>query len=165
MFVIYSCLIYPSQHVAVDNFIECWFGVKEYDLAVGVIICNLSVAFSTNIGLRIGNISINRTACVDDVALPRENPVHTQILINMAYDYAYLEGYELQPTKSVALNIKAKPNNFWINVSGFKPLFPWYPPPKSSYALLAFLMFSSTFLIMLSFSEVVLIIPRCNRTF
>ena len=65
---------------------------------------------ATNIGLRIGNISINRTACVDDVALLSENPVHTQILINMAYDYAYMEGYELQPTKSVALNIKAKPN-------------------------------------------------------
>jgi hypothetical protein len=28
MFVIYSCLTYPSQHVAVDYFIECCFGVK-----------------------------------------------------------------------------------------------------------------------------------------
>jgi hypothetical protein len=65
---------------------------------------------ATNIGLRIGNISTNSTACADDVAPLSENPVHTQILINMAYDYAYMEGYELQPTKRVALNIKAKPN-------------------------------------------------------
>jgi hypothetical protein len=111
MFVIYSCLIYPSQHVAVDYFIECCFGVKEYDLAVSVIIYNLSVAF----------FSTNSTACADDVALPRENPVHTQILINMAYDYAYMEGYELQPTKSVALNIKAKPNKRSLNTREFKP--------------------------------------------
>ena len=53
--------------------------------------------------------------------------------------------------------------NRCINVSGSRPLCPWYPPPKSPYALLlAFLIFSSTFLIMLSFSDVVLIIPRCN---
>jgi hypothetical protein len=35
----------------------------------------------------------------------------------MAYDYAYMEGYELQPTKSVALNIKAKPNKRSLNTS------------------------------------------------
>jgi hypothetical protein len=75
---------------------------------------------ATNIGLRIGNISTNRTACVDDVALLSENPVHTQILINMAYDYAYMEGYELQPTKGVALNIKAKPNKRSLNTREFK---------------------------------------------
>jgi hypothetical protein len=75
---------------------------------------------ATNIELRIGNISTNSTACADDVALPRENPVHTQILINMAYDYAYMEGYELQPTKSVALNIKAKPNKRSLNTREFK---------------------------------------------
>ena len=71
---------------------------------------------ATNIGLRIGNISTNSTACADDVALLSENPVHTQILLNMAYDYAYMEGYELQPTKSVALNIKAKPNKRSLNM-------------------------------------------------
>lgn len=31
-----------------------------------------------------------------------------QKLINMAYDYAYMEGYEVQPTTSVALNISHK---------------------------------------------------------
>ena len=75
---------------------------------------------ATNIGQRIGNISTNSTACADDVALLSENPVHTQILINMAYDYAYMEGYELQPTKSVALNIKAKPNKRSLNTREFK---------------------------------------------
>jgi hypothetical protein len=38
----------------------------------------------------------------------------------MAYDYAYMEGYELQPTKSVALNIKAKPNKRSLNTREFK---------------------------------------------
>jgi hypothetical protein len=38
----------------------------------------------------------------------------------MAYDYAYMEGYELQPTKRVALNIKAKPNKRSLNTREFK---------------------------------------------
>ncbi|CAG2186181.1 unnamed protein product [Mytilus edulis] len=32
----------------------------------------------------------------------------TQVLINMAHDFAYMEGYELQPQKSVALNLLSK---------------------------------------------------------
>jgi hypothetical protein len=62
-------------------------------------------------GHRIGNININNTACVDDIALVSENPDQAQALISMAYDYAYMEGYELQPTKSVVLNISQKQNN------------------------------------------------------
>ena len=38
----------------------------------------------------------------------------------MAYDYAYMEGYELQQTKNVALNIKAKPNKRSSNTREFK---------------------------------------------
>jgi hypothetical protein len=38
------------------------------------------------------------TACVDDIALISEEQDQAQILINMAYDYAYMEDYELQPT-------------------------------------------------------------------
>jgi hypothetical protein len=49
-------------------------------------------------GHRIGNININNTTCVDDIALVSENPDQAQALISMAYDYAYMEGYELQPT-------------------------------------------------------------------
>jgi hypothetical protein len=64
--------------------------------------------------MRIGNISINCTACADDVALlSRGNPDHT------------------------------------------------HPPPNSPYALLlAFLMFSSTLMVIFSVNEVVLIMPR-----
>jgi hypothetical protein len=42
--------------------------------------------------------SVNSTACADDIALIGEEQDQTQILINMAYDYAYMEDYELQPT-------------------------------------------------------------------
>jgi hypothetical protein len=90
---------------------------------------------ATNIGLRIGNISTNSTACADDVALLSENPVHTQILINMAYDYAYMEGYELQPTKSVALNIKAKPNKRSLNTREFKLVAQTMPTVESALHL------------------------------
>ena len=63
---------------------------------------------TTGMGYRIGNISVNSTACADDIALISEEQDQAQILINMAYDYAYMEGYELQPSKSVVLNISTK---------------------------------------------------------
>ena len=43
------------------------------------------------IGLKIGNINVNNTG---------------QIMVNMALDFANLEGYELQPKKSVAIHIR-----------------------------------------------------------
>jgi hypothetical protein len=42
---------------------------------------------SANIGMGIGNISTNCTACADDVALLSGKPDHTQILRNMCNDY------------------------------------------------------------------------------
>jgi hypothetical protein len=42
--------------------------------------------------------SVNSTACADDMILISEEQDQAQILINMAYDYAYMEDYELQPT-------------------------------------------------------------------
>jgi hypothetical protein len=53
-------------------------------------------------------LSVNSTACVDDIVLISKEQDQAQILINMAYDYAYMEDYELQPTKSVVLNISHK---------------------------------------------------------
>jgi hypothetical protein len=43
------------------------------------------------IGYQIGNISINSTACADDIALVSNQLDQTQILINTAYDYAYIQ--------------------------------------------------------------------------
>jgi len=68
----------------------------------------LNMYETTGIGYRIGNISVNSTACADDIALISEKQDQAQILINMAYDYAYMEGYELQLIKSVVLSISHK---------------------------------------------------------
>jgi hypothetical protein len=68
----------------------------------------LNMYETTGMGYRIGNIRVNSTACADDIALISEEQDQAQILINMAYDYAYMKGYELQPTKSVVLNISHK---------------------------------------------------------
>lgn len=62
----------------------------------------------TGLGYKLGNISINNTACADDIALMSDNPQDAQILVNMATDFAFMEGYELQPTKSVMINVQAK---------------------------------------------------------
>ena len=88
-----------------------------YKLYINQLLARLE---SANIGMRIGNISTNCTACADDVALLSGNPDHTQILINMCNDYAHMEGYELQPAKSVALNIKAKSTKKSLNVKNYK---------------------------------------------
>ena len=49
-----------------------------YKLYINPLLARLE---SANIGMRIGNISTNCTACADDVALLSGNPDHTQILI------------------------------------------------------------------------------------
>ena len=58
------------------------------------------------IGLRIGNIKVNNTASADDVALLSVQLSDAQIMVNMALDFANLEGYELQPKKSIAIHIR-----------------------------------------------------------
>ncbi|CAC5401005.1 unnamed protein product [Mytilus coruscus] len=75
---------------------------------------------TTGAGYKIGNISVNSTACADDIALISQDSIQAQILINMAYDYAYMEGYVLQPTKSVVLNISHKQRKQESNNQTFK---------------------------------------------
>ena len=55
------------------------------------------------IGLKIGNINVNNTGCADDIAVLS---CDAQTMVNMALDCANLEGYELQPKKSVAIHIR-----------------------------------------------------------
>ena len=65
----------------------------------------------TGIGCRNGNICSNNTACADDIALIGTDTVDTQILVNMASDYAFMEGYQLQSAKSVAIKITSNPKS------------------------------------------------------
>jgi hypothetical protein len=44
------------------------------------------------IGLKIGNINVNNTGCADDIALLSTQLSHAQIMVNMALDFANLEG-------------------------------------------------------------------------
>jgi hypothetical protein len=85
--------------------------------------------------MRIGNISTNCTACADDVAILSGNPDHTHILINMCNDYAHMEGYELQPAKSVALNIKAKSKKKSLILKNYKPSAKTMPTVESAVYL------------------------------
>ena len=58
------------------------------------------------IGLKIGSINVNNTGCADDIALLSTQLSHAQIMVNMALDFANLEGYELQPKKGVAIHTR-----------------------------------------------------------
>ncbi|CAG2195543.1 unnamed protein product [Mytilus edulis] len=98
------------------NISECFpvsLGVRQggilstdlYKLYVNPLLDRLE---NSNLGIRIGNITCNASACADDIALMSTKEDDTQVLINMAHDFAYMEGYELQPKKSVALNLLSK---------------------------------------------------------
>lgn len=52
----------------------------------------LNMYKTTGAGFKIGNISINSTACADDIVLFSQGPCQAQIIIDVAYDYAYMEG-------------------------------------------------------------------------
>ena len=58
------------------------------------------------IGLKIGNINVNNAGCADDIALLSTQLSDAQIMVNMALKFANLEGYELQPKKSIAIHIR-----------------------------------------------------------
>jgi hypothetical protein len=72
---------------------------------------------TSGLGLKIGNISVSNTACADDIALISEIPDEAQTLVNMATDFAFMEGYQLQPTKSVAINVTSKKNQTYNSKS------------------------------------------------
>ena len=55
---------------------------------------------TTGIGYRIENISVNNTACADDIALISEEQDQVQIPIYMAYGYAYMEGLVVRITNN-----------------------------------------------------------------
>ena len=59
------------------------------------------------VGGTIGNINCCAPACADDITLTASNPKDAQVLIDIAVDYSHREGYNLQPTKSVVLPLKA----------------------------------------------------------
>ena len=72
---------------------------------------------TSGLGLKIGNISVSNTACADDIALISEIPDEAQTLVNMATDFAFMEGYQLQPTKSVVINVSSKKNQTYNSKS------------------------------------------------
>ena len=61
---------------------------------------------NSHIGSIIGNVLCNASACADDVALMSRTESDMQIQINMAQDFAGMEGYTLQPKKSVSIYIR-----------------------------------------------------------
>ena len=58
------------------------------------------------LGMKIGNVNCNASACADDVALMSRRKHETQVMINIAHEFATMEGYKLQPAKSVIINIQ-----------------------------------------------------------
>ncbi|KAH3888566.1 hypothetical protein DPMN_012604 [Dreissena polymorpha] len=60
----------------------------------------------TGRGGRIGTVLVNSSACADDICLMGRDHGDVQLLIDMSHTFANVERYLLQPTKTVALNIK-----------------------------------------------------------
>jgi len=59
---------------------------------------------TSGIGTRIGDVECPASACADDVTLNSCDPVSTQILMDIAYDFSVKQRYKLQPEKTVILS-------------------------------------------------------------
>ena len=81
-------------------------GILSTDLYKLYINPLLDLLQDVGIGLKIGNINVNNTGYADDIALLSTQLSDVQIMVNMALDFANLEGYELQTKKSVAIHIR-----------------------------------------------------------
>jgi hypothetical protein len=93
-------------------------GTDLYKLYINPLLDRLE---TSGLGLKIGNISVSNTACADDIALISEIPDEAQTLVNMATDFAFMEGYQLQPTKSVVINVSAHAVLLTLMLPIFKP--------------------------------------------
>ena len=81
-------------------------GILSSDLCkvyINPLLNNLSDSY---LGMKIGNVNCNASACADDVALMSRREHETQVMINIAHEFATMEGYKLQPSKSVIINIQ-----------------------------------------------------------
>ena len=74
-----------------------------YKVYINPLLNNLSDSY---LGMKIGNVNCNASACADDVALMSRREHETQVMINIAHEFATMEGYKLQPSKSVIINIQ-----------------------------------------------------------
>ena len=61
-----------------------------------------------NIGSSIGNVRCAASACADDICLCAEQDEEAQLLLDMSADFANMERYLLQPTKSVHVKVSHK---------------------------------------------------------
>ena len=79
----------------------------------------LKMLKDSDLGIKIGPLTLNAVACADDIALFADNPVALQILLNYAYHYSNLHRYLLQPQKSVILPI------YWNIRCKMKTTYTW----------------------------------------
>ena len=79
----------------------------------------LKMLKDSDLGIKIGSLTLNAVACADDVAVFTDNPAALQILLNYAYHYSNLHFYLLQPQKSVILPI------LWSTRCKMKTVYTW----------------------------------------
>jgi hypothetical protein len=90
------------------------------------------------------------TECADDIALLSTQLSDAQIMVNMALDFANLEGYELQPKKSVATHIRGnnkqcQTTNEKLNMGNiYKRLGPDSSSVMTGFVLVSFFWKSSS---------------------
>ena len=66
---------------------------------------------NSKLGCQIGTLTINAIACADDIALGCDNPYDLQIHINQSVNYSDTHRYQLQPQKSVIIEINNTKRN------------------------------------------------------
>ena len=79
----------------------------------------LKMLKDSDLGIKIGSLTLNAVAFADDIAVFADNPAALQILLNYAYHYSNLHLYLLQPQRSVILPI------FWNTRCKMKTVYTW----------------------------------------
>ena len=59
----------------------------------------------SGVGMTIGTVCCNSSACADDLTVGSKTESGAQVLASESNDFATLERYELQAVKSVALKV------------------------------------------------------------
>jgi hypothetical protein len=75
-------------------------GILSSDLYKVYINPQLNNHSDSYLGMTIGDVNCNASACADGVALMSRREHETQVMINIAHEFPTMEGYKLQPVLS-----------------------------------------------------------------
>ena len=116
--LIYQLSTYATTTVKWNNMLSDPFSVCQGVRQGGILSTELYKIYindvlnqleESGLGAHIGAINCGAPTCADDLALLSEDPIKLQTMISTVENYSRVEGYKLQPTKSIILRNEKNP--------------------------------------------------------